>query len=348
MSPIYSVTSFLTLWFPSIEGVMAIIRDFYEAYCIYTFLSFLIAVLGQGDRDRAVDVLARRASHLERPTRCLSCFYDPPPGVSDHAKANAVVTQCQIYCLQVGQNIFKAVFRPLRVSAPPSWLTFFSPLCSRRACLHHISQTQFTFIRPITTVIYVLLNRGSDSKSNGSTSSQNDTTASSLDNNDDGISSATGEGSSTEDYETSSSGSGHNGTRWLENDGAISNKTHTGTGTSDGTESGGTNSIGSEGGDNSGGPMETWIPTPAPLEQVLGTLAPSVVSSVVATLAPTMTALAPTIAGAVNSTIPTDSEPSEKNALVKSTEAYFKSPGFALAMVVNISVFFAFSGLIKF
>ena len=87
MSPIYSVTSFLTLIFPSVEGWMAIIKDFYESYCIYVFLSFLIAVLGEGSRDQAVEVLAKHASHLDRPTRFLSCFYEPPPDASDHAKA---------------------------------------------------------------------------------------------------------------------------------------------------------------------------------------------------------------------------------------------------------------------
>lgn len=35
------------------------------------------------------------------------------------------------------------------------------------------------------------------------------------------------------------------------------------------------------------------------------------------------------------------------NELVDQTKAYFRSPGFALAMVVNVSIFFAFSGLLK-
>ena len=87
MSPIYSVTSFVTLIFPTVEGWMAIIKDFYESYCIYVFLSFLIAVLGEGSRDQAVDVLAKHAGHLNRPTRCLAWFYEPHPDASDHAKA---------------------------------------------------------------------------------------------------------------------------------------------------------------------------------------------------------------------------------------------------------------------
>lgn len=100
MSPIYSVTSFLTLIFPPIEGWMAILKDFYESYCIYVFLSFLIAVLGEGSRDKAVEVLAKHADHLDQPTRCLGCFYEPHPDTSNHAKANAIMTQCQIYCMQ--------------------------------------------------------------------------------------------------------------------------------------------------------------------------------------------------------------------------------------------------------
>ena len=87
MSPIYSVTSFLSLIFPPIEGWMAIVKDFYESYCIFVFLSFLIAVLGEGSRDKAVEVLAKHADHLDNPTRCLGCFYEPPPSTSDHAKA---------------------------------------------------------------------------------------------------------------------------------------------------------------------------------------------------------------------------------------------------------------------
>jgi len=100
MSPIYSVTSFLSLLYPPMEEYMAIIKDFYESYCIYTFLSFLIVVLGRGSRENAVEVLSHRADHLENPTRCLAIFYDPPPDTSEIAKANAVITECQIFAMQ--------------------------------------------------------------------------------------------------------------------------------------------------------------------------------------------------------------------------------------------------------
>jgi hypothetical protein len=100
MSPIYGVTSFLSLVFPSADGYLAVIKDFYESYVIYTFLSFLIAVLGRGDRQQAVNVLARHADHLDRPTKCLRSFYHPPPETSDQAMASAVLLECQILAMQ--------------------------------------------------------------------------------------------------------------------------------------------------------------------------------------------------------------------------------------------------------
>jgi len=100
LSPIYAVTSFLSLVFPSADGYLAVIKDFYEAYAIFVFLSFLIAVLGKGDRRVAVEELAQHAGHLKRPARCLRTCYHPPPDTSDVALANAVLTECQIMCMQ--------------------------------------------------------------------------------------------------------------------------------------------------------------------------------------------------------------------------------------------------------
>ena len=48
MSPVYAITSFFSLLLPSAEGYLGIVKDFYESYVIYQFLSFLIAVLGRG------------------------------------------------------------------------------------------------------------------------------------------------------------------------------------------------------------------------------------------------------------------------------------------------------------
>lgn len=141
MSPIYGVTSFLSLIFPckciffvfgcvrrtylrrnhslssyslscsllslfaielilAADGYLAVIKDFYEAYVVYTFLSFLIAVLGRGNREVAVDVLSNHAEHLKQPTRCLKRFYHPPPETSNRAKAAAVIMECMILAMQ--------------------------------------------------------------------------------------------------------------------------------------------------------------------------------------------------------------------------------------------------------
>ena len=100
MSPIYSVTAFLSLVFPVAEEYLAVMKDCYEAYVIYTFLSFLIAVLGRGNRATAVSVLACHADHLAEPTRCLRRLYHPPPETDSTAKASAVLMECQILAMQ--------------------------------------------------------------------------------------------------------------------------------------------------------------------------------------------------------------------------------------------------------
>jgi hypothetical protein len=138
MSPIYSVTSFLTLIVPSLEGWMALIKDFYESYCIYTFLSFLIAVIGEGSRDKAVEVLAKHAGHLDNPNCCLGCFYDPPPDTSDHAKAY-VSTYC---CCCIECIVFVcprgSQFRP------------------QRRCFLFIIMNAFEFAKTFVVVLLVL------------------------------------------------------------------------------------------------------------------------------------------------------------------------------------------------
>mmetsp|Transcript_32239 Transcript_32239/g.68227 ORF Transcript_32239/g.68227 Transcript_32239/m.68227 type:complete len:643 (-) Transcript_32239:91-2019(-) len=70
MTPIYSITSWMSLVFTSAEPYLAVIREFYESYCVYIFLSFLIAVLGRGDRHAVVDLLEERADQLSRPDKC--------------------------------------------------------------------------------------------------------------------------------------------------------------------------------------------------------------------------------------------------------------------------------------
>lgn len=108
MCPIYSVTSWLSLVMPNIEGYLAILKDMYEAYVIYQFLSFLIAVLGKGDRDAVVDLLAGHASHLSPPVRCFGwcrkelAYIRGEDATMDENRrlADDVLMQCQVFAMQ--------------------------------------------------------------------------------------------------------------------------------------------------------------------------------------------------------------------------------------------------------
>jgi hypothetical protein len=117
MSPIYAVTSWFSLVFHSAEGYLAIFKDGYEAYIIYQFLSFCIAVLGKGDRNKVVDLLERHADHLTPPFRLFGCCEyvcgccKPEPYESTRALADAILLQCQFFAMQF------VLFRPLTTTA---------------------------------------------------------------------------------------------------------------------------------------------------------------------------------------------------------------------------------------
>lgn len=100
MSPIYAVTSWLSLVFPKFEGYLAIIKDFYEAYVIYQFLGFCISVLGKGDREEVVDLLAKHTDHLDPPMRMCGWCRGEYSYSSPEALARAVLLQCQIFAMQ--------------------------------------------------------------------------------------------------------------------------------------------------------------------------------------------------------------------------------------------------------
>lgn len=99
MCPIYAITSWFSLVFRPAEGYLAIIKDFYEAYIIYQFLSFCIAVLGRGDRNAVVELLTKHASHLSPPFR-FDALCNKNPYDSDRALAEAVLLQCQGFAMQ--------------------------------------------------------------------------------------------------------------------------------------------------------------------------------------------------------------------------------------------------------
>ena len=99
MVPIYCITSFFSLVFISIEEYLAILKDFYEAYCIFMFLSFLIAVLGRGDRTAVVSLLATQGKNLASPFH----FFGLCGKIKDenpHDRADSLLHQCQLAALQ--------------------------------------------------------------------------------------------------------------------------------------------------------------------------------------------------------------------------------------------------------
>ena len=87
---------------PKLEGYLAILKDLYEAYVIYQFLSFCIAVLGRGDRSAVVDLLAQHGDHLSPPVKCPSfCRKKRTVGEDErHALAEDVLMQCQVCAMQ--------------------------------------------------------------------------------------------------------------------------------------------------------------------------------------------------------------------------------------------------------
>ncbi len=99
MIPIYSVSSWLGLVFVGAQAYLSIFKDMYEAYAIYTFLSFLIAILGRGDREAVITVLAQHADHLKAPIR-MRPWVKLEPYASSRHKAEAVLDQCQFFTLQ--------------------------------------------------------------------------------------------------------------------------------------------------------------------------------------------------------------------------------------------------------
>jgi hypothetical protein len=100
MSPIYAVTSWLSLVFPRFEGYLSIVKDFYEAYVIYQFLGFCISVLGSGNRQDVVDLLANHSDHLDPPMRFCGWCRKSNPYPTSRDLASAVLMQCQVFAMQ--------------------------------------------------------------------------------------------------------------------------------------------------------------------------------------------------------------------------------------------------------
>lgn len=104
MIPIYSVSSWLGLVFVQYQSALSLAKDIYEAYVIYTFLSFLMAILG--NRTTVIEILSKHANHLKEPIR-FPWSDKKQRFQSPRQKAEAVLDQCQAFCMQF------VFFRPI-------------------------------------------------------------------------------------------------------------------------------------------------------------------------------------------------------------------------------------------
>jgi len=107
--PIFSIFSWMSLVFPVAKGWLDAIKDCYEAYAIYMFISLLIEVLGKGDRGRVISLLQVHADHLSPPMTWSGFFCPCMKHVKDkmkyydrnpRAKAEDYLNQCQFFAMQ--------------------------------------------------------------------------------------------------------------------------------------------------------------------------------------------------------------------------------------------------------
>jgi len=107
--PIFSIFSWMSLVWPDAKGWLDAIKDCYEAYGVYMFISLLIDVLGKGDRGRVISLLQVHADHLSPPLTWMGVFCPCSKRVKDkmkfydrnpRAKAEDYLNQCQFYAMQ--------------------------------------------------------------------------------------------------------------------------------------------------------------------------------------------------------------------------------------------------------
>ena len=76
----------------------------------HIFLSFLVAILGRGDRNATVDVLAKYENHLKPPISLVSLFRKEEYKDDPRGKADAVLFQCQKFTWSLS---FSSPYLPL-------------------------------------------------------------------------------------------------------------------------------------------------------------------------------------------------------------------------------------------
>jgi len=139
MIPIYSISSWLGLLFVEAYSYLSLLKDIYEAYVIYNFLSLLIAILGRGDRNVVIDLLSKHAD-LDRLKPPMQFPLRPKRKFpSSRHKAEAVLNQCQLFCMQF------VFLRPITSS-----VTVFSDLLDENSWDPTMPQLYMTLITNVS------------------------------------------------------------------------------------------------------------------------------------------------------------------------------------------------------
>ena len=86
---VYATTSWLALVFPVADPWLGLVRDVYEAYCLYTFMAFMVAILGGADGGELADAHAGAVAALVRQDAPLVAPFAWPPRWAARACANA-------------------------------------------------------------------------------------------------------------------------------------------------------------------------------------------------------------------------------------------------------------------
>jgi len=100
MIPIYSLSSFFSLIFSDREDLFAFCKDLYESYCIYTFVSLLIAIIGRGNRRVVIESILPHLHHHQQ--QQYSCCNKQQQQQHEHTfeEAESLLDTCQLYAMQ--------------------------------------------------------------------------------------------------------------------------------------------------------------------------------------------------------------------------------------------------------
>lgn len=146
MVPIYGITSWLSLVFPQGEAFLGATRDCYEAYVVYTFIAFLIAILEDG---KGLSELLRRLTKHVIDERQLLSRYDEAVAKLKELKANGGPISEDL--------LLELKNRPHNHMKPPCPCCFVSHRASSVAAAWlyqcKLMAMQFVIMKPLLTLI---------------------------------------------------------------------------------------------------------------------------------------------------------------------------------------------------